>query len=294
MNENISKADIPVVILCGGMGTRLREASGDKVPKPLVDIGGRPILWHIMKIYREAGFRKFVLCLGYKGDQIKRYFLDYREHLSDFTLRPDDTAPQFHSTGSLEDWEITFVETGLLTGTGARIRRVAQHIDADHFMLTYGDGIGDVDLGMLVDTHVAQGRVGTVTGVHPASRYGEMHVDDGAVVEFHEKPTLATGWVSGGFFMFQKAFIDKYLDDEPSLLLEKAPLQQLARDGQLSIMPHEGFWMGMDTYREYLELNRLWQNGEAPWRVWGDEDVPSNGALRLSPPGFLQPQHIPS
>lgn len=270
MSETLSVADIPVVILCGGMGTRLREASGDKVPKPLVDIGGRPILWHIMKIYRHHGFRKFVLCLGYKGDQIKRYFLDYREHLSDFTLTPDDVAPKFHSTGSLEDWEITFVETGLLTGTGARIKRVASHLESDHFMLTYGDGIGNVDLPTLVKTHLDGGRVGTVTGVHPASRYGEMHVDGNAVVEFNEKPTLATGWVSGGFFMFQRSFIDKYLDDDPSLLLEKAPLQHLARDGQLSLFEHEGFWMGMDTFRDWTELNALWDRGNPPWKLWQD------------------------
>ncbi len=270
MSEIVAKADIPVVILCGGMGTRLREASGDKVPKPLVDIGGRPILWHIMKIYREAGFRKFVLCLGYKGDQIKRYFLDYREHLSDFTLRPDDVAPQFHTTGgsTLEDWEITFVETGLLTGTGGRVKRVADHIDTDTFLLTYGDGIGSVDIDGLVKQHLASGLLGTVTGVHPASRYGEMHVDGEVVTEFNEKPTLATGWVSGGFFAFNKLMIDKYLDDDADLLLEKKPLQTLAADRELGIFHHEGFWMGMDTFRDWTELNGLWDAGNPPWKVW--------------------------
>ena len=266
-------AEIPVVILCGGMGTRLREASGDKVPKPLVDIGGRPILWHIMKLYRAHGFRRFVLCLGYKGDQIKRYFLDYREHLSDFTLTHDGAQPQFHhsgSAGAVEDWEITFVETGLQSGTGARVKRVAEHLTADHFMLTYGDGIGDVDLSAIVRTHLEQGRTGTVTGVHPASRYGEMHVDAGSVVEFNEKPTLATGWVSGGFFMFERHFIEKYLDDDISLLLEHEPLQQIARDRELSLHRHEGFWMGMDTYRDWTELNTLWDHGRATWKIWED------------------------
>jgi glucose-1-phosphate cytidylyltransferase len=262
--SNVS--DIPVVILCGGMGTRLREASGDKVPKPLVDIGGRPILWHIMKTYRAHGFRRFVLCLGYKGEAIKRYFLDYRESLSDFTLTHGE-RPRFHP-GPMEDWEITFVETGLHSGTGARLRRVAHHLDRDEFMLTYGDGIGSVDLTGLVRRHREEGRIGTVTGVHPASRYGEMHVDDAQVVEFNEKPTLATGWVSGGFFMFERAFVDKYLDDDPHLLLEHEPLQQLARDRQLSLLRHEGFWMGMDTYRDWTELNRLWDNGNAAWKVW--------------------------
>jgi glucose-1-phosphate cytidylyltransferase len=262
--SNVS--DIPVVILCGGMGTRLREASGDKVPKPLVDIGGRPILWHIMKTYRAHGFRRFVLCLGYKGEAIKRYFLDYRESLSDFTLTHGE-RPRFHP-GPMEDWEITFVETGLHSGTGARLRRVAHHLDRDEFMLTYGDGIGSVDLTGLVRRHREEGRIGTVTGVHPASRYGEMHVDDAQVVEFNEKPTLATGWVSGGFFMFERAFVDKYLDDDPHLLLEHEPLQQLARDRQLSLLRHEGFWMGMDTYRDWTELNRLWDNGNAARKVW--------------------------
>lgn len=263
--------DIPVVILCGGMGTRLREAS-EKLPKPLVDIGGRPILWHIMKTYRAHGFRKFVLCLGYKSDAIKRYFLDYRDHASDFTLKPGAQAPEYHTSGDMEDWEITFVETGLLTGTGARIRRVAEHLDADNFLLTYGDGIGDVDIRAITEAHLRGGRIGTVTGVHPNSRYGEMHIAEGEtglhVAEFNEKPTLATGWVSGGFFAFQRQFIDKYLDDDPGLLLEHAPLQQLARDGQLTMFPHEGFWMGMDTFRDWTELNGMWDRGNAPWKIW--------------------------
>jgi len=265
-------SDIPVVILCGGMGTRLREAS-EKLPKPLVDIGGRPILWHVMKTYRAHGFRRFVLCLGYKSDQIKRYFLDYREHASDFTLHPGDDRPAYHSSGALEDWEVTFVETGLQTGTGARVRRVAEHLDADDFMLTYGDGIGDVDITALLRTHREHGRIGTVTGVHPASRYGEMRVDDegsAVVAEFNEKPTLATGWVSGGFFAFRREFVDKYLDDDPDLFLEHSPLQQLARDGELGLHRHEGFWMGMDTFRDWTELNGLWDRGAARWKVWED------------------------
>jgi glucose-1-phosphate cytidylyltransferase len=262
-------ADIPVVILCGGMGTRLREAS-EKLPKPLVDVGGKPILWHIMKTYSHFGFRRFVLCLGYKGDLIRRYFLDYREHVSDFTLDlRGDRPPRWHGEDLAEDWEVTFVETGLMTGTGGRIRRVAEHLDTETFMLTYGDGIGAVDLPALLRQHVESGRIGTVTGVHPGSRYGEMHVSGDGVVEFNEKPTLATGWVSGGFFAFNRLMIDKYLDDEPSLLLEKAPLQRLAADGELGVFRHEGFWMGMDTFRDWTELNGLWDAGNAPWKVWG-------------------------
>ena len=268
--QQLDPSEIPVVILCGGMGTRLREAS-EKLPKPLVDIGGKPILWHIMKTYAHHGFRRFVLCLGYKGDQIRRYFLDYREHQDDFTieLRHDQQPRQWRSESS-EDWEITFVGTGLQTGTGARVRRIEPYLDRDVFMLTYGDGIGTVDLDALVHRHRASGLIGTVTAVHPQSRYGEMHVDGGLVSEFNEKPTLATGWVNGGFFMFDRVMVDKYLDEDPGLLLEQRPLQQMAADGQLAMHPHEGFWMGMDTFRDWTELNKLWDSGSAPWKVWED------------------------
>lgn len=266
----LNPADVPVVILCGGMGTRLREAS-EKLPKPLVDIGGKPILWHIMKTYSEHGFRRFVLCLGYKSELIKRYFLELREQTSDFTLDlAGDQQPQYHGNAVEEDWEITFVETGLETGTGGRIKKVADYVAGDVFALTYGDGIGDVDLGAELRHHVRHGRVATVTGVHPTSRFGEIHVDEDAsqVTEFNEKPTLATGWVSGGFFLFNRSFVDDYLTDEPSLLLEKDPLQRVARDGQLTIFAHDGFWAGMDTFRDWTELNRVWDLGEAPWKVW--------------------------
>lgn len=266
----MENADIPVVILCGGMGTRLREAS-EKLPKPLVDIGGKPILWHVMKTYSHYGFRRFILCLGYKSELIRRYFLDYREHANDFTLSlAEDAAPKWHSSGVVEDWEITFVDTGLLSGTGARVRRVRDYLDTDVFMLTYGDGIGAVDLDQVLRAHREGGRIGTVTGVHPASRYGEMHVEGDRVSEFNEKPTLATGWVSGGFFAFNREMVDTYLDDDPGLLLEHAPLRRLAADGQLTINPHEGFWMGMDTFRDWTELNQRWDSGDAPWKVWED------------------------
>ena len=272
--ENLDTADIPVVILCGGMGTRLREAS-EKLPKPLVDIGGRPILWHVMKVYRAQGFRRFILCLGYKGDSIKRWFLDYQATTSDFTLHMGDGHRQeFHSAHGQEDWEVTFAETGLLSGTGARIRRIRPYLrGAETFLLTYGDGIGDVDLGRLLAQHRSSGRIGTVTAVHPGSRYGEMKVDPGlsAVTEFNEKPTRADGWVSGGFFAFERRFADEYLDDDPSLFLEHDPLRKLAADGQLGMVPHEGFWMGMDTFRDWTELNGLWDRGEARWKIWKDE-----------------------
>jgi glucose-1-phosphate cytidylyltransferase len=280
MQTSTDNADVPVVILCGGMGTRLREAS-EKLPKPLVDIGGKPILWHIMKLYGSHGYRRFILCLGYKGDQIKRYFLDYRTQVSDFTLHMGDGHRQdFHSCFGEEDWEVTFAETGLRSGTGARIRRVAPYLaDAPTFLLTYGDGIGDVDLTALLARHRANGRTGTVTAVHPGSRYGEMKVDMGAsqVSEFNEKPTLADGWVSGGFFAFERSFITDYLDDDPELFLERDPLRRLASAGQLTVNPHEGFWMGMDTFRDWTDLNELWDRGTAPWKVWSEDDPTGAG-----------------
>ena len=269
MDGETDVRDIPVVILCGGMGTRLREAS-EKLPKPLVDIGGRPILWHIMKTYGHHGFRRFVLCLGYKSDLIKQYFLDYRTLSADFTLHlAGDAPPQLHGDLGCEDWEITFVETGLTTGTAARLKRVAPHLTGPRFALTYGDGIGNVDLTGVVRHHLAAGRTATLTGVHPSSRYGEMHVEDRTVVEFNEKPTLADGWVNGGFFLFERSFLDDYISDDVDMMLEKEPLQRLAKDRELSMYGHEGFWMGMDTFRDWTELNSLWDAGSAPWKVWG-------------------------
>ena len=229
MSADTPTSEIPVVILCGGLGTRLREAT-ENVPKPLVEIGGRPILWHIMKTYGAFGFRRFVLCLGYRSTDIKEYFLKYRANLSDFTVcLKGDHEPTYHNTMGDEDWEVTCVETGLHTGTGGRIGRVEQYVDTETFMLTYGDGIGDVDLDRLLAAHRATGRIGTVTGVHPTSRYGEMKVSDGLVDEFNEKPTVADGFVSGGFFVFERTFFD-YLSSDGDLFLEDEPLRRLAQD----------------------------------------------------------------
>ncbi|MCU1677873.1 MAG: Glucose-phosphate cytidylyltransferase [Frankiales bacterium] len=265
-------SDIPVVILCGGMGTRLREAS-ERLPKPMVDIGGRPILWHIMKTYSHFGFRRFILALGYKSEDIKQYFVYQRLRSDDFILKTAGARELdfLGNEGVEDDWEITFAETGLQTGTGARLRRVRKYIDADTFCLTYGDGIGNVDLAGLMSSHAAAGTLVTVTGVHPGSRYGEMQVDPetSLVEEFAEKPQTNVGWVSGGFFVMQKEFLD-YLDDDPELFFERAPLQKAARDGQMSLYRHEGFWMGMDTYRDWLELNSKWDAGDAEWKVWSD------------------------
>jgi len=261
-----NKADMPVVILCGGQGTRLREETEYR-PKPMVEIGGMPILWHIMKIYSQHGFRKFILCLGYKGWVIKQYFLRFHEMMQDFTVGMDGSPPEFHNSVGLEDWRITCAETGELTGTGGRLWRVQDYIDSDTFCFTYGDAVGNVDIDKLLDYHYAKDRVATVTGVHPTSRYGEMQVEDGLAVEFNEKPTVAEGFVSGGFFVFQKKVFD-YLNDDPPLLLEIEPLRDMARDDQLAVYPHEDYWHPMDTFRDYLHLNEVWKSGKIPWKTW--------------------------
>ena len=264
--------DTPVVILCGGQGTRIREVS-ERLPKAMVDIGGRPILWHIMKLYSHYGYRRFILCLGYKGWEIKQFFLDYRSHMSDFTLSlsEGDHQPRFRNGVADENWEITFAETGLEAGTGARLRRIRDYVDTPQFMMTYGDGVSAVDIANLAKVHADGGRIGTVTGVHPTSKFGEMHVDGNVVAEFNEKPTQVTGWVSGGYFVFEKSFLDDYLDDEEDLFLEAEPLQRLARDKQLTVNKHEGFWAAMDTYKDYQALNALWAAGDAPWKLWNDD-----------------------
>ena len=269
--ERLDPADIPVVILAGGMGTRLREET-ERVPKPLVPIGEKPILWHIMKLYSHYGFRRFILCLGYKSWLIKDFFLNYRAQVCDFTLDLDgDHEPAFHDRNGDEDWSITFAETGLNTMTGGRLWRVQDYIDTDTFMFTYGDGLGAVDLHKLLDFHYEQGRAGTVTGVHPTSRYGEMEVRDGRAVQFNEKAD-AGGYVSGGFFVLNREFF-RYLNDDPELFFEREPLMTAARAGDLAVHEHKGFWMGMDTYREFNELNELWATGKAPWKLW-EWDVP--------------------
>ena len=265
-----NNSDIPVVILCGGQGTRLREETEHR-PKPMVEIGPYPILWHIMKLYSSHGLENFVLCLGYKGWEIKRYFLHYNEMLRDFTVKlgtrePPRIHPEPGSSNDGEHWQVTCAETGAITGTGARLKRVAKYLDVDTFCFTYGDAVGNVDISELIEFHRKEGRLATVTGVRPTSRYGEMRVDGGRVTEFREKPT-ADGVVSGGFFVLERAVFD-YLDDTEDLFFELDPLRNLARDGQLSVYLHEDFWHPMDTYRDYVALNEVWQQGDAPWKIW--------------------------
>lgn len=255
---------IPVVILCGGQGTRLREETEYR-PKPLVEIGGRPILWHIMKIYSHYGFRDFILCLGYRGNMIKEYFLNYEAMNNDFTICLGSRQQLiYHGAHEEQDFRVTLAETGAETGTGGRVKRVERYITGDTFMVTYGDGVGDIDIGRLVAFHRSHGRLATVTTVRPLSRYGVLDLNGGnEVVRFREKPQV-DGWISAGFFVFNRGVFD-YLD--PDGMLEQAPLERLAADRQIMAFRHEGFWHSMDTYRDFILLNELWAKG-APWRVW--------------------------
>lgn len=256
-----------VVILCGGQGTRLREETEYR-PKPLVDVGGRPILWHIMKLYAHYGLRDFVLCLGYRGAMIKEYFLNYEAMNNDFTVcLGQRNQIEYHGAHEEQDFRVTLAETGLDAMTGARVKRVERYVGDDLFLVTYGDGLSNVNIGELLRFHRAHGRLATVTTVHPVSRYGLITLnDEGLVYDFAEKPQ-AEGWASAGFFVFSRRVLD-YLSDDAGCILEREPLQRLARDGQLAAYRHDGFFYAMDTYREYLHLNELWQRGQAPWAVW--------------------------
>jgi glucose-1-phosphate cytidylyltransferase len=260
---------MPLMILCGGQGSRLREETSVR-PKPMVEIGGRPILWHIMKLYAWYGFRDFILCLGYKGHVIREYFLNYKRYHADLTVTLGaPTAVEYHSQHSEEDWRVTLVETGATSQTGARVARAGRYVESEAFCLTYGDGVGNVDIGALLQFHRKHGKLGTVTGVRPPGRFGELELDgDGRAVEFNEKPQVTAGFINGGFFVFQREFLHEYVHDQDDLFLEQAPLQRLAKDGELMVFAHEGFWQPMDTYRELTLLDQLWESGRAPWKVW--------------------------
>ncbi|OQY25165.1 MAG: glucose-1-phosphate cytidylyltransferase [Anaerolineaceae bacterium 4572_32.1] len=254
-----------VVILCGGRGTRMGRETQVR-PKPMVSIGGRPILWHIMKIYAHYGFQDFLLCLGYKGEVIKRYFLDYEAMNRDFTIElGQQNRIEFHNGHGEENFSVTLADTGPETPTGGRVKRIEKYIDQDTFLVTYGDGVADVDINALLDFHRRNGKIATVTGVQPFSRFGVVHTDDsGLVTGFREKPQVE-GTVSGGFFVFNRAFFD-YL--QPDSVLETTPLEQLAQDRELALYRHDGFWQCMDTPTDHRVLNELWKTGRAPWKVW--------------------------
>lgn len=258
-----------VVILCGGMGTRIRDVADD-IPKPMIPIGGRPIVWHIMKTYARYGFTDFVLCLGYKSWAIKRWFLDYHLTGADFSIslgRPEQV--EIHDSNACEEWRVTFAETGLNAMTGCRVKRIEPYIHGDTFLLTYGDGVSDIDIGELVRFHRQHGRIGTVTAVRAPGRFGEIEIQGRQVQSFQEKPSFAPGWISGGFFVMQREMLSRLANDE-SLILEHAPLTGLAHDGELMAYLHDGFWHPMDNSRDYQHLNQLWDTGRAPWANGGE------------------------
>ena len=254
-----------VVILAGGYGTRIRDVADD-IPKPMIPIGPFPILWHIMKTYAHFGHKEFIVCLGYKGQVIKDFFLNYEAYTRDFTITfGSQGKTEYHSDHDESDWKITLAETGLRSMTGARISRIRDYVGDEDFMLTYGDGVSDVDIGKLVAFHKSHGKVLTVTGVRPPGRFGEMVGDDsGQIMEFNEKPQATAGRISGGYFVASPRIFD-YLDDSEGLVFEQGPIRQLVKDKQLMMFEHDGFWQPMDTSREYQLLNSLYENGEAPW-----------------------------
>jgi len=252
-----------VVILCGGKGTRMRDMA-EFIPKPLVLIGGKPLLWHIMKTYAHYGFKEFILCLGYRGNMIKEYFMHYDWMNNDFTL---DLGSHKHITKNkdVEDWKITFVDTGLETMTGGRIKRIEPFIDEDEFMVTYGDGVANIDINKLLEHHRKMGKPATITAVHPSSRFGVLEHTDGLVNTFMEKPRL-DGVINGGFFVFNKKVFD-YLKDDNSIL-EEGPLKSLANNNELALYEHREFWKCMDTPKDHEELNALWNSNKPAWKVW--------------------------
>lgn len=258
-----------VVILCGGKGMRLREETEYR-PKPMLPIGNRPILWHIMKIYSAQGYKDFILCLGYKGEMIKEYFRNYLWIASDVTLELGSTpSVHFHEVNRNEDWCVSLVETGEDTLTAGRIKRVQAYIGNDEeFFLTYGDGVGNVDVNAALSLHRRHGKILTLTAVHPPGRFGELTLDAGsAVVGFNEKPQVEGGWINGGFFVASRRVFD-YLDDCENVMFEHEPIRRLTAENELRAYKHDGFWQPMDTFAEYTFLNRLWNEGKAPWKRW--------------------------
>jgi len=256
-----------VVILCGGYGTRIRDVA-ENIPKPMIPIGGLPILWHIMKYYASFGHQDFILCLGYKSDAIKDFFLNYEAHTKDFTIELGRKGClTFHTNHEESDWRVTLVDTGLNSMTGARIRRIQKYVGDENFMLTYGDGVGNIDLKGLLEFHQEHGRTLTVTGVRPPGRFGELVHSNGLITEFNEKPQATGGRISGGFFVVAPQIFN-YLDDDEELVFEQKPMHKLVEDQQLMVFEHNGFWQPMDTSREYQLLNSLYGKGEAPWVNW--------------------------
>jgi glucose-1-phosphate cytidylyltransferase len=253
-----------VVILAGGLGTRLSEETSLR-PKPMAEIGEKPILWHIMKIYSHYGFNEFIICLGYKGYMIKEYFSNYFLHNCDVTFDMRTNEMCVHQNVN-EPWQVTLVDTGAETMTGGRVKRIEPYVSGERFMLTYGDGVADIDIPALVAFHEEQGREATLTAVQPLGRFGALEVEGEVVRSFREKPLGDGDWINSGFMVIEPALFERLIDDET--VLEQEPLQSLARDEQLAAFRHRGFWQPMDTLRDKMHLERLWLSGEAPWKVW--------------------------
>jgi glucose-1-phosphate cytidylyltransferase len=260
------------VILCGGMGTRIRDISENKIPKPMIPIGQYPILWHIMNLYAYQGHNEFILCLGHLGWQIKEFFLNFKSMSNDFKINLSEPKTiEYYNTDNSFDWEIIFAETGEYAQTGARVRKIWKYVKEDkYFMLTYGDGLSNVDINKLINFHKTHNKIATVTGVRPSGRFGEIETsDDYQVIEFNEKPQTSGGWINGGFFVINTNRLWDYLPDRENLNFEQETLKKLATDGELMMFRHHGFWQPMDTYREYKLLNNLWDSSldgkSVPW-----------------------------
>jgi glucose-1-phosphate cytidylyltransferase len=258
---------VKVMILCGGMGTRLREHTETR-PKPMIEVGGAPILTHIMRNYAAHGMHEFVLCLGYLGHVIKEYFLNYEAMNSDFTVELGRRGViRYHDRDPGEPgWSVTLADTGAETSTGARVKRAARYLDGGTFCITYGDGLADLDLSAVLAFHRAHGKLVTMTGVRPASRFGEIEHQGGTVTEFNEKPQVGQGLINGGFFFCEPGFLE-YLSEDEGCILERQPLERCVAERQLRVYEHTGFWQCMDTYRDWEHLQQLWRSGRAPWAV---------------------------
>lgn len=255
------------VILAGGFGTRISEESYLK-PKPMIEIGNHPILWHVMKILYEQGIDEFIICAGYKQHMIKEYFADYYLHCSDITFDfTDNEKTIIHSTTS-EKWKVTVVDTGVNTMTGGRIKRIRKYLGNELFLLTYGDGVSDVNIDTLIDFHKSHGKLATITAVHPAGRFGILDVDNSVITNFGEKTESKTDWINGGFMILDPKVIDYIVGDET--VFEQQPLKRLSSEGQLMAYLHDGFWQCMDTLRDKKKLEEMWESGKAPWKVWND------------------------
>lgn len=256
---------IPVVLLAGGLGTRLREETETK-PKPMVEVGGFPILWHIMKNYASFGFDEFVICLGYKGEKIKDFFLNYHTRQGSLTVDLENGGVTMHQDSGKDSWKVHLLETGADTMTGGRIKQASKFLGDRTFMATYGDGVANVNISDLVAHHRAQGRLATLTAVRPPARFGGLAIENASVSTFTEKPQIGEGWINGGFMVFEPQIVD--LIESNETILERTPLEMLARDKELSAFCHDGFWQCMDTVRDLVYLRELWDKGNAPWKCW--------------------------